>query len=590
MKRKYLFSLVAALASIVMIASCSNSFSTLSGDSESGIKSIPRALDEAYLEAQGYMGGAVLYNPQNTSKGHLAKDAAVAFRLGKLEEKIVDGKVCFVDKESDEVLGYIRVKDISKKEISFTYVLFNAGVPGTKECVLSVGDSADLNGDGIDDVAYVLPEVERPAFKGAVYLKFLSSREAKNTAMFAVLKEQYAGETYPSGLIGINESGKFLYTKYTDDTASSRAAIVGAAADDYVLDVENGCYVKLNSSPASNRALSDDDLGNSQKVAVEEAVKLAHFKSRYDKEQVRRALAKRVVKIAKSNKEFTDEKARIIEEFQAYTNLIKLKPVDDYVAKINEYSNVKVDAQMGLFGKFILTWDHVECDLMSGAYLDGRFDLTLKKSFEETLAKYEKEFEYKTQFSIGPVPIKIECPVKLSVPLKAKISVDSADMVAKFTGFYGSGVDIDTYMRWNKIFTRDFIDARADLYAVSDGVFFLGVESDDLEAAPKKGLELALTVEPEVSVKPNINVVVVEAGLYGEYKLVAGLSAEAYADYNLTGRAFLDHAGRFGITGGIKLGPLEKKGMHDFYNLDKTRILDEKYTVSMKDVVKNMKF
>ena len=115
MKRKYLFSLVAALASIVMIASCSNSFSTLSGDSESGIKSIPRALDEAYLEAQGYMGGAVLYNPQNTSKGHLAKDAAVAFRLGKLEEKIVDGKVCFVDKESDEVLGYIRVKDITPK-------------------------------------------------------------------------------------------------------------------------------------------------------------------------------------------------------------------------------------------------------------------------------------------------------------------------------------------------------------------------------------------------------------------------------------------------------------------------------------------
>ena len=378
-----------------------------------------------------------------------------------------------------------------------------------------------------------------------------------------------------------------LYTKYTDNAASARAAITGAAANDFVLDIEKGCYVKLDAAPASNRALNDDDLKKSHEAVIEEALQLAEFKAKQDKAAVRRALAKEVVHIAKSNKEFTDEKARIIKEFREYTNLVKLAPVKDYVDKINEYSNVKIDAEMGLFGKFVLTWNHVECDLMSGAYLDGRFDLTLKKSFEENLAKYEKELEYKTQFSIGPVPIKLECPIKLSVPLKAKISVDSADMVAKFTGLYGAGVDIDTYIHWNKIFTKDVINLTVDPYAVSDGVFFLGVENDDLEAASKKSLELSLTVEPEVCVKPNINIVAVEAGFICDYKLVAGLSADAYANYELTGKAFLNHAGKIDITGGIKLGPLEKKGVKNLYEFNKP-IVHEKYTVSMRDVVKNL--
>ena len=586
MKRKYLFSLVAAVASIFMIASCSNSFSTISDGADGGIKSIPRALDEAYLGEQGYMGGAVLYNPSNPNKGHLAKDAVVAFRLGKVEEKIIDGKSVFVDIESKEALGYITVKDINKEKISFAYVIKDVKAG---ECTLKVGESADLDGDGINDVAYVLPETERPAFKGAVYLKFLSSRETKNTTMFAVLKEQYAGETYPSGLIGINETGNFLYTKYTDNAASARAAITGAAADDFVLDIEKGCYVRLDAAPASNRAVSDDDLKKSHEVALNEAVELAQFKAKQDKAAVRRALAKEVVKIARSNKEFLENKDRIIKEFSEYTNLIKLKPVEDYVEKLNEYSNVKIDAQMGLYGKFVLTWDHIECDLMSGAYLDGRFDLTLKRAFEENLAKYEKELEYKTQFNIGPVPIKLECPIKLSVPLKAKISVDSADMVAKFTGLYGAGVDIDTYIHWNKIFTKDVINLTVDPYAVSDGVFFLGVENDDLEAASKKGLELSLTVEPEVCVKPNINIVAVEAGLVCNYKMIAGLSADAYANFNLTGKAFLKHEGKVDLTGGFKLGPLEKKGVTKLFDFNKP-LVEETYTVSMKDVVKNMKF
>ncbi|MFC2603408.1 MAG: hypothetical protein ACFNX0_05830 [Treponema sp.] len=142
-------------------------------------------------------------------------------------------------------------------------------------------------------------------------------------------------------------------------------------------------------------------------------------------------------------------------------------------------------------------------------------------------------------------------------------------------------------MHWNKIFTKDFINASADLYAVSDGVFFLGVENDDLEAASKKGLELSLTVEPEVCVKPNINIVAVEAGFICDYKLVAGLSADAYANYELTGKAFLSHAGKIDITGGIKLGPLEKKGVKNLYEFNKP-IVQEKYTVSMRDVVKNL--
>ncbi|MCX7655093.1 MAG: hypothetical protein N2Z76_01010 [Treponemataceae bacterium] len=68
----------------------------------------------------------------------------------------------------------------------------------------------DINGDSKPDLKYMPPIQKRPGMENAVYLTFLSSQEEGYTTMFAVLPEQYSRGVYPSGVIGVNPSGKFI--------------------------------------------------------------------------------------------------------------------------------------------------------------------------------------------------------------------------------------------------------------------------------------------------------------------------------------------------------------------------------------------
>ncbi|MGP1459363.1 MAG: hypothetical protein ACTTKL_08645 [Treponema sp.] len=589
MKKKYLFlpAALAVFAVTALVTTCRNMVNVSDGK-ESGITPLGRALTAADLNRLGYMGGSVFYNPENPGKGHLAKGAVVAVRLGKLELKTDGEHSYYADKADEEKYGYITVGAVSGEKIAFTFTLLDKnGRASPAKYDVALDGTADLDGDGIADVRYAFPEQSRAAFPSAVHLTFLSSPETKSTAMFAVLTEQYANDTYPSGVIGVNDEGRFLYTKYEDAAATSRAAVTGIANGDFVLDIAEGRYVQPDAIP-EGRAATAADLDQAHPVATEKVLQLAAFTAQSDKTAIRKSLAKNVVKIAKSNADYLTERDRIGAEFKEYSTLLELEAAKNFTDKLNEYDNVKVDAKMGLFGKFVLTWEHVECDLMSGAYVDGRFDLSMKKNLEETLTKFEKDMDYSTTVAIGPIPITLSCPISVKVPLKAKVSVDTSNIVIKFTGLYGAGVDINSYVNWNKAFSKGFITASAEPYAVSDGIFFLGVESDELEEAAKKGVNLALTVEPEVSVKPAVSVVVVEAGLEGQYKLTAGLAADVYADYRLTGRASLSHSGKIAVSGGVKLGQFQKKGVKNLYEFSESPLVNEEYTVSMKDIAKNM--
>ncbi len=587
MKKRYVFFPAAAviLAVTVLVTTCRNMFN-IAEAAGSGIIPLSRTLTAADLNELGYMGGSVFYNPENPAKGHLAKGVVIAVRLSRLELKSDGGNSYYADKTGSEKYGYITVNDVNDEKIDFTFTMFDKnGRASPAHCDVALGAAADLDGDGVPDVRYAFPEQARAAFPNAVHLTFLSAVETKSTAMFAAITEQYANGSYPSGVIGINNEGRFLYTKYEDAAGTSRAAVTGITNGDFVLDTAAGHYVQPNTIP-EGRAATAEMVDEAPPVATEKVLQLAAFSARSDKTELRKALAKNVVKIAKSNAEYLSERDRINAEFKEYAALLELEAAKNVTAKLNEYDNVTVDAKMGLFGKFVLTWEHVECDLLSGAYLDGRFDISMKKSLEETLSKFEKQFDYSTTVAVGPIPITFSCPIRVQVPLKAKISVDSSDIVIKFTGLYGAGVDIDSYINWNKAFSKGFITASAEPYAVSDGIFFLGVENGSLEDAAKKGLNLALTVEPEVSVKPAVSVVVVEAGLEGLYKLSAGLAADVYADYRLVGRATLSHSGLIAVTGGVKLGPLQKKGVKNLYEFSEKPLVNEEYTVSMKDIAK----
>ncbi|MEE0998318.1 MAG: hypothetical protein UIH41_01475 [Treponemataceae bacterium] len=211
------------------------------------ISNIESELTFQKIRCQSFMGGSVLYNPNNPSSGQLAVGVTVAVRLGYVEKE-ENGIDEFVYKniEDKASYGYITVESISKNELSFRYFSFdNAGLEKTSNSfTIKAGESLDINSDGLDDLTYDYPLRKRPGFEKALWLTFLSNKESQNTSMFAVLPEQYARGVYPSGIMGINPYGKFIVNKY-EVNSSNRAAIQGAMYGDYVLDSQKGEYQKI---------------------------------------------------------------------------------------------------------------------------------------------------------------------------------------------------------------------------------------------------------------------------------------------------------------------------------------------------------
>jgi hypothetical protein len=197
----------------------------------------------------------------------------VAVRLGKVE--VENGgyeQPSFSDREADTRYGYITVSSISKELIGFTYTEYAADGKASSSASFTVGlnDKADINGDGLPDITYVQPARKRPGMEKAVYLTFLSSQETLNTAMFAVLPEQYSRSVYPSGIIGINPDGRFIVSKY-EGTTTNRAAVQGIIYGDYVLDAQQRIYQKMVGSKTyrSARSIDDLDLENTESNSYE---------------------------------------------------------------------------------------------------------------------------------------------------------------------------------------------------------------------------------------------------------------------------------------------------------------------------------
>lgn len=235
-------------------------------DTEKDVKlsDISNELSYSNLSRQAYMGGSVIYNPTNVCSGHLAKGVVVGVRLGYTKQTLIDSEqAIFEDIEDKAEYGYLKINSINEESVSFTYHSLekNGRDSSQKSFVLKLGETTDLNGDGLQDVSYQRPAKKRAGFKDASWLTFLSSKENLNTSMYAVLPEQYNRSVYPSGLIGINNNGRFIYNKYNSGSGE-RAAIQGIAYGDYVLDSETGeykCFVG-HSSYNSGRAINDIEL------------------------------------------------------------------------------------------------------------------------------------------------------------------------------------------------------------------------------------------------------------------------------------------------------------------------------------------
>ncbi|WP_304242629.1 hypothetical protein [Gracilinema caldarium] len=213
------------------------------------------------ISQKGFMGGSVIYNPDNPASGHLSSGASLAIRLGRIDTKVAsDGTLISEDRPNDAQYGVLLVRSINKDEVVFSIKLYDVkGVElGEESYYLARNESVDINRDGKSDLKYAPPVQKRPGMENAVYLTFISSQEDGYTSMFAVLAEQYSRGIYPSGIIGVNPEGKFIINKY-EGTSGNRSMVLGVTNGDYVLDNTTGKYQRVRKTVSSRSARIIDE-------------------------------------------------------------------------------------------------------------------------------------------------------------------------------------------------------------------------------------------------------------------------------------------------------------------------------------------
>lgn len=552
MKKKllYLFLLIGA---VTAIATCARM--TAAEQPSSSITGLTRSVDQVYLGSQAYMGGSVLYNPQSPARGHIEKGAVVALRLSKVQQQTLNGsEPVFTDDGTAEVFGALTVKSVDAGHIHFTAALFGAdNKKSERDYTLRVGEYADLNSDGVNDVYYHLPQQKHAGFESAVYLTFTSSQEALTTSMFAVLPEQYGEAGYPAGIIGINPAGKFLYAKYEPDLRS-RSVVYGLATHDFVLDNSNGVYTQAVAvqNIGAARAISDNELITAP-VDITDVLPLASWTAGS-------ANRNGMPVTAETYEEYLAKKDEIYKLFSTYRRLIEI-PVEEVLKDINAYQQIKLGASLGLYGRFTVTWSHLESDLMSGVYFSGEVDLHVDKDVQSQLVNigpYEF-FKEGYTFAIGPIPVKVSCPASFAMPIDVSLKGNpSASFKIAVAGLYGGGVGAGVSVHWDKAFRKGFMEPFAKAYPLTEGVVYASAR----EVKPGDAQEvvsLALAAKPAVSATPRIDIAqTVWTGFEGSYRLPAEIGISVKEDGKLGGWVSFSHEGVLNWCAGITLGGFKK--------------------------------
>lgn len=257
MKKKSLL-IIFGLFIIIFLMGCAFPFQV---GSEAQISDISNELTFQKISRNAFMGGSILYNPDNPASGQLSKGVTVAIRLGYVNKEVNSNDECiYTDMEDSARYGYITISQIDKTEVSFTYTYYdqNGNYALQSDFTIKTGEKVDINSDGNVDLLYDYPVQKREGFKNALWLTFLSNQDNCNTSMFAVLPSQYSRGIYPSGIMGINPYGKFVVNKY-EVNSINRAAVQGVKNGDYVLDTLLGEYQRITSTFSFKHARSIDE-------------------------------------------------------------------------------------------------------------------------------------------------------------------------------------------------------------------------------------------------------------------------------------------------------------------------------------------
>ena len=228
-----------------------------------GIKS------RAVLMDLNYSGGSMLYNPSDLSCSHLTKGAVIATRAGRIGKRdLGNGNYSFCDPVYAADFGYIEITDIDSEYVSFDYYASDGWKEGEEvpskrgSYTLALGKSVDLTGNGTPDIKYEKPFSKRAGAENSLWLSVINEPDTSGESfMFSILPDQYKNKSYPGGLVNMNESGRYVVTKYNVNS-TNRAAVKSISYGDYVIDMQDSSFQLYTgtSSYRSARAVDDAEL------------------------------------------------------------------------------------------------------------------------------------------------------------------------------------------------------------------------------------------------------------------------------------------------------------------------------------------
>lgn len=310
--------LLAAFSVVAYFAACSNSSS-----SPILIPQQPDNFSWTSLSSRAYIGGSVIYNPDNSDLSRLYAGAKIATRTSKLVVKSSnmqmiadsarldfrkDGPTVSVDEngkilsgtiggperfdyiEDDEdsaVYGFITVSSVSKTSISFVYSYYASA----SSCLLSqsvslnLGQSAKLGSSG-SEVKYEEPQIARRGFENSSWLTFVNDKDKKTSCMYSCMTEL---DSSKKSLYGVNSNCDFIYivgnsSNNGDNFDTSFPTYAGdrVSYGDYIIDQESGRMYSVAGDPSANLnsvlKSEDDYKGHETSGGVEDFIFFSYDK------------------------------------------------------------------------------------------------------------------------------------------------------------------------------------------------------------------------------------------------------------------------------------------------------------------------
>lgn len=248
------------------------------------------------LSSLAYIGGSVVYNPENPSVSQLKPDADIAFYLSKVKKNDISATVIngteeesreissVVLDESEDIYGYLNVISVSERSIFLRCNMFSVDDKRKTSNLITInkGEQKDINNDGKPDLEYKPLVPIRTGFGGAMCLTFISNPEELYTSMYAIMEkdtltrsarnlEGYNNQTF----YGMNSNGDFIYIVNNDslDTVSrsvrNTSDVLGMAHGDYVIDEVTGeMYAVVGTVPERDDAEDTSYFGEYELKAI----------------------------------------------------------------------------------------------------------------------------------------------------------------------------------------------------------------------------------------------------------------------------------------------------------------------------------